>query len=397
MDKVVKSDDVGVCEMRYASLIWEQVWKWIDWHGRIATVLAIIVSLGGAALVNRFYAGLTSVHGVYLWVITALTFVVFIGFIVLAARKLHPTENKPSVTPLDVNLLPSSGPSNKMLLTVTNNSNVQKFHAQCAILGRRNDPNILFQKPYDLPWEDHSYRHATIVRGESRNLLIATADENRQRQTAEVSLIERQAGGTKRTVEWSRWDRSKIGPEYDLEVAVFGEVDATPYREQFTLKCGGTSCALEMTRLGQKEVGEVDDSSGPDLSLEWYSAKTYPNYDRVRLRNIGTSSAFNIELNFTAPGLSFLYKFELNVLHANQESEREVSVFERTNGHSEMWRMENLLAGNHIANESPLEVVATFFGSQREAFEKAFRLELGSGGNRIRITPNKRNKVQAAS
>lgn len=150
---------------------------------------------------------------------------------------------------LDLTLTPSNGPSDKMILTVTNNGKGQKFHAQCKILSRRNDPNRLFQKPYDLLWEGHKYRETHIVRGESRNLLIAEADENFQYQSEEVSLIERVHGGSKSEVERSRWNRNKAGPEYDLEISVFGEGDNKPHIERFTLKCGGKFCALEMANL----------------------------------------------------------------------------------------------------------------------------------------------------
>lgn len=163
-------------------------------------------------------------------------------------------KRKAASIPLDIELKPSSGPSDKMLLALTNNGKIQKFHAQCTTLSRRNDPNKLFQKTYDLLWEGHTYRHTTIVRGETRNLLIAKADESLQHQTERVSLIERLSRGAQNEVEWSRWDRSKAGPEYDLEVSVFGEGDEEPHRERFTLRCGGKVCALEMARLEHNKV-----------------------------------------------------------------------------------------------------------------------------------------------
>lgn len=215
---------------------------YIDRHSNI--ILAMLARIGRFLLLHP-------VSSTAVFVI-----LVFAILMVHAYMETRPTGQQKVDTKngnLDLRLTPSSGPSDKMLLAIMNNSNAQKFHAQCTVLARRNDPNRLFQKTYDLPWEDHKYRHATIVRGESRNLLVARADEDRQSETEEVSLIERQAGGDKRTVEWSRWDRSKAGPEYDVEVSVFGEGDAEPYKERFTLRCGGKACALEMVKLEENK------------------------------------------------------------------------------------------------------------------------------------------------
>src|SRR6185437_4200634 len=65
---------------------WEHVKLWLDWHGRVATVLAIVVSLGGAALVNRIAAVWGNVTGVYLWIVSVLVFVIFACGLILAGR-----------------------------------------------------------------------------------------------------------------------------------------------------------------------------------------------------------------------------------------------------------------------------------------------------------------------
>jgi cation transport ATPase len=65
---------------------WEYIKLWLDWHGRIATMLAIVVSLGGAALANRIAAIWGNVAGIYLWIVSILVFVVFVGGIMLTSR-----------------------------------------------------------------------------------------------------------------------------------------------------------------------------------------------------------------------------------------------------------------------------------------------------------------------
>lgn len=216
-----------------------KIWRGI---GDIS-VLQWLISLGaGTAGSVRAYLGSLPIH----WVLLIGTGIFALAMFGL--NQFHVWKAKRATPPIAIELHPSCGPSDEMFLALINNGKREKFHAQCTTLARRHDPNRLFQKTYDLPWEGHSYRHATIVRGESRNLLVATADENLQNQTEEVCLTERTAGGDKKTAEWSRWNRNESGPEYDIEVSVFGEGDATPYRERFTLKCGGKVAALEMYR-----------------------------------------------------------------------------------------------------------------------------------------------------
>jgi hypothetical protein len=75
--------------MRLLNRVWEQLTRWLDWHGRVATLLAIIVSLGGAALGNRLAAIWANVTGIYLWVVSALVFVLFMcGLLLLPSRAL---------------------------------------------------------------------------------------------------------------------------------------------------------------------------------------------------------------------------------------------------------------------------------------------------------------------
>lgn len=146
---------------------------------------------------------------------------------------------------LEVDLVPSSGPSSTQLLAVKNNGNPQRFHANCTLMDRRNDPNALNRRTYDLAWDRESLREVELIRGESSNLVIATASCKYPEGWAEVSLIGL-ANGTKATTEFSRWTEHRdVPPEYDLDVSVFGE-SGPPKTERFVLKCGGRVSALEM-------------------------------------------------------------------------------------------------------------------------------------------------------
>jgi hypothetical protein len=225
------------------------------WGPRIFNLL---VSLGLGKVIQYVLQKWVTVPSdlkVAAWLILSGVFF-WLGLIIISRLKKKATPTKlehPALAQgenLDVSLAPSSGPSDKMLLAIKNNGKKQKFHAACKTIARRNDPNRLLQKTYDLPREIHALRHSTIARGESRNLLVATADTDQKNQTEQVQLIERSANGEKKPVEWSRWTkRQHTPPEYDLEVPVFGEGDCGPHTEQFTLKCDGNTAALEMVPM----------------------------------------------------------------------------------------------------------------------------------------------------
>ena len=385
--------------MQYIRIAWEQFWRWVDWHGRIATVLLLVVAGGGAVIVNKLSTVWANVSGAYLWVVTLLTFVVFVAGIMSAAEKLHPHDTSDTddqgAQALNVQLTPSSGPSDKIVLAIRNNGKRQKFHVQCRILARRNDPNQLAQRVYDVSWDGHQYRETTINHGETRNVLIATADQNCQTRTDEVKLIERVGGGNKEVVESSRWPSNQRNkPEYDLEVSVFGRGDYGPYAERFTLKCGGKVSALELVKIDDRKADSAEEShgKGPDISLAWISAKR----EAIRLRNIGTESAFNIELGFSWSELCFPSAFQVNALHVGEEVEREAIFAEEAyEGTTNIGYMKHILRACIYRGHPPLEVKAVFHGRDGVAFERNFVLEAGPGGvwgEDVKVTPKPRTK-----
>ena len=80
--------------MVYLRLVWDQFWRWVDGIGRIQTLILLLVSLGGSAIVNRAVNFWAPVQGVYLWIITILTFALFLCGLAIAADKLSPSTAK---------------------------------------------------------------------------------------------------------------------------------------------------------------------------------------------------------------------------------------------------------------------------------------------------------------
>ncbi len=78
--------------------------------------------------------------------------------------------------PTRVELTPSEGQSNRMLLAVKNLGPKQRFRAQCRIMDRRNDSNPPRRMTVNLRWEVEGIVDMTILSYESRNLVIAAAE-----------------------------------------------------------------------------------------------------------------------------------------------------------------------------------------------------------------------------
>jgi len=161
---------------------------------------------------------------------------------------------------VNVELTPSEGQSERMLLAVTNRGLKQMFHAQCRILDVHNDPNPPRRVILDLKWE-YEIRQLSIIPGESRNLLVAAAGYD------VISGMEwmRIMGISERP--WSRWPRGEKAnrPEYDLEITVFGDHAETPYSEQFILR-PGRHTALEMVRAVSRPASPPAETSS-DLAV----------------------------------------------------------------------------------------------------------------------------------
>lgn len=151
------------------------------------------------------------------------------------------------IYPVDVEFAPWEGQRDKMYLTVTNKGPRQPFQAQCRILARRNDPNPPTLGIYDLQWQSGGMV-LTLMPGQSGNLLIASADEDRA-QDMEWITLEPAAGQQPIESHWVRGN--KTHPEYDLEIKIIGQESNKPQSEYFTLRAG-SSRALEMFRRSLK-------------------------------------------------------------------------------------------------------------------------------------------------
>jgi hypothetical protein len=144
-----------------------------------------------------------------------------------------------------VTLTPSVGPATFQLLEVRNMGSPLTLRAECTLLNRRNDPNLLHRSTFRMEWQGSLKRAVKLRRGGSSNLVVARADRLQDMDVLEICGLSESS--QREAKESSRWNRGDDLPEYDLRITIIGE-DHRPYVECFTMKAGRTS-ALEMSSI----------------------------------------------------------------------------------------------------------------------------------------------------
>jgi hypothetical protein len=152
--------------------------------------------------------------------------------------------------PVNVGFEPSQGQFDKMYLRVVNHSEPQMFQAQCKVMGRRNDPNPQHFVTFPLNWEHPHGRALYLLKGESGNLLIASAGQDRSVAWIKLESASAVPGPESR---WSREPHNENLPEYDLEITVLGQQSKNPQQGRLTLRAG-TNCALELYKPSVKII-----------------------------------------------------------------------------------------------------------------------------------------------
>lgn len=246
-------------------VLWKQFVTWIDWHGRITTLVMIAVSIIGGTLASRAAAIWGAVRGPYLWLIGILVFCVFLCTLELAARGLERKKTAgtgqdgdlltSTSSRVDVELTPHAEQSEEVVLTVTNRGNEGRFHAKARItavqLGAKRLAGVYKTQPFDLKWKHTPERGVAIGKGDSENLLIAAVQDVRGHDRAFMTIWELSEGAAHKfeVADWNK-ERTEELPKYELEVAIFAEGAYEPYRERFTLGPRTFFGPLEMVREG---------------------------------------------------------------------------------------------------------------------------------------------------
>lgn len=146
---------------------------------------------------------------------------------------------------VNVALTPAIGPASIQLLEVKNLGSPLTLRAECTLLDRRNDPNILHRSTFRMEWEGSLKRAVKLRRGGSCNLVVAQAGRIPDMYTMEICGLSQDS--RREGKESSRWYHEDKLPEYDLKITIIGE-DHRPHVECFTVRAGQTS-ALEMSSI----------------------------------------------------------------------------------------------------------------------------------------------------
>ncbi|MGA8503617.1 MAG: hypothetical protein WB683_18845, partial [Candidatus Sulfotelmatobacter sp.] len=145
--------------------------------------------------------------------------------------------------PVHVEFEPSEGQFDKMYLRINNRGHAQMFEVQCKVIERRNDPNPQHRVTIPLSWEHPHGRALYLLTGQSGNVLVASAGENRSSMMGWMKL----ESASSTLGPESRWNlpSKEPLPEYDVEITVLGQQSNQPRSEYFTVRAG-KSCAIEM-------------------------------------------------------------------------------------------------------------------------------------------------------
>lgn len=165
---------------------------------------------------------------------------------------IHPGQSLPPILPVlqreeyfpvSVEFEPSEAQSDKMYLRITNRGRAQMFEVQCKVIERRNDPNPPYRVTIPLSWEHPHGRALHLLTGQSGNVLVASAGENRSTMMGWMRLESASSTpGPEST--WNLTPRELL-PEYDVEITVLGQQSDQPQKECFTVRAG-KSYAIEM-------------------------------------------------------------------------------------------------------------------------------------------------------
>ena len=143
----------------------------------------------------------------------------------------------------------------------------------------------------------------------------------------------------------------------------------------------------------------------PDVIFEWDS-KHGRGPDKIRLRNIWRTSAFNVTIGpFSWPEVTFTIPLEINVIHPNEPETVCEPHFDVKfpSGVTEIGYMHLVLRDRRFSNRQPLQVRVSFSDQLGNSFARQFTLEAGAGssyGPDVRITPGQlipTRPIQAAS
>lgn len=229
-----------------------------DWNENFGTVESILKSFGLWKLVSvlllaaavSVWSYLQRLRGPEIVILALATLACALLVLVYLPEVFRPR--------VKVTLTPILGPAPVQLLTVKNLGAPVTLRAQCTLLLRRNDPNMLRRSTFRMEWDAPKKRAVKLRRGGICNLIVAKAgvireevQEHYHRPPEEdqewmeiVGLPQNGEGEQREAQESSRWHHGDKLPEYDLEITIIGE-NHTPHVQCFTLRAGRKS-AFEM-------------------------------------------------------------------------------------------------------------------------------------------------------
>ncbi len=147
------------------------------------------------------------------------------------------------------------------------------------------------------------------------------------------------------------------------------------YKAYPVLACGFLFSLFEAWK---KEY--VENRKGPQIFMEWDSGQPWHN-DRLRFRNLGTSSALNVKVGpFSRPELHWYSEIEIQSIHPGDAEKNVVADFALSKGNQHNVGHLGHILKSQYKNSEPLSVDIIFWDANRTRFTRTFILRQGTGG-----------------
>jgi hypothetical protein len=225
-----------------------RLWEWVRFLKELWELWLLLTLIGAAGLLGNVLGIWGSIVGVpQAWLVgTAVSVFVLVVGVGGGAISRWRLRRFPRLE-----LTPSSGPNEYLLLNVFNHGASNSFSAQCRLIDQKS-PNPPTQGTFDLAWEGRAAGWKEIPREYSANLLIAQFRIDHGMQMGGMALI-RGNDLTQYTDEvWNFGDAPKSFPQFNVQVRVVGLSLLKARSRYYLIRPTGQYGPLEMAETDKR-------------------------------------------------------------------------------------------------------------------------------------------------
>jgi hypothetical protein len=222
---------VGIRHWLYRALRLGELVHFFSWLlglGLLGVLLSAVAGLSQVPLYSKIGIGVCGLAAL-------------VGGLGIVAPHIRPVVN--------VDLVPSGGPSPDLRLAVTNRGHSDEFSARATVMRTRNDPNPIRTGAYQLKWVNSLLPTQSLLTGHPADLLVATIlelpDPHDRWYRMELEQLQGDAATRWESFTWRGAPEEKL-PECDLEISIRAGRSSQPFVAYFTVRPSGPWQPLEM-------------------------------------------------------------------------------------------------------------------------------------------------------